>query len=586
MSELDRLTGLVGFSGVKVPVLVASTANIATMAGLLTIDGVVLAQDDRILVKDQTFPVQNGIYTADTGTWNRAPDADGPYDFVFGSLVLVASGSINGGAVFRLTTTGTIIPGTSNLTFSTMGLLATPVPVASGGTGGITGNAALTNLTATRSETGGSAIPALTILRRVITPEDFGAVGNGVTDDLTPLTNFINALLSAIAAGTAIEGRMPAKIYAVSGALPNITVSGLRLIGCGPDFVHSVGTNSAGTRIKAITNSGFTILTVGAADGAGNQALSGIVIEGITFDGNSKAGKGVILKSIYRSRIDIAVLECTTTNIELNVNATLGDPTSAQFNELNFHSWATTNAAIPLRIIGSATGNWSLNKFGRVDIIHKDQIGVIVENADNNLWELLRIFQAGGGIAVNSIEWRGGATTAQSSRNETVLCLSATLAGICKGTGTYTVGAQNIVAELDKGNSTPNLTVETGSTGFDNTWRSTTPVPTPGTGAFTTVSTLVHTLYPAEVPAKRVHVTGYVVITAFGTGGSYIRVPLPVSQNALTAAAFTCYTNDGTPLGGFGRVVAGDSNLDIFRYDGATLAGANRTVFFSGTIEL
>jgi hypothetical protein len=52
---------------------VASTANITTLSGLLTIDGIVLVANDRVLVKDQTAS-QNNIYAsaADLGKISRS----------------------------------------------------------------------------------------------------------------------------------------------------------------------------------------------------------------------------------------------------------------------------------------------------------------------------------------------------------------------------------------------------------------------------------------------------------------------------------------------------------------------------------
>ena len=144
MAEVDRTTGLVGYSGVKVPVLAATTAAI-TLSGEQTIDGVAVVTNDRVLVKDQVSAVDNGIYVADTGAWSRSADADGIYDFVFGSLIPVAAGTVSGRAVYQLTTTGTITPGTSSLAFTAMGLLSAPVPIASGGTGAATAGGALTN---------------------------------------------------------------------------------------------------------------------------------------------------------------------------------------------------------------------------------------------------------------------------------------------------------------------------------------------------------------------------------------------------------------------------------------------------------
>ncbi len=58
----------------KEPVVVATTANI-TLSGEQTIDGV-LTSADRVLVKDQTAPEENGIYVSDAAGWSRANPLD------------------------------------------------------------------------------------------------------------------------------------------------------------------------------------------------------------------------------------------------------------------------------------------------------------------------------------------------------------------------------------------------------------------------------------------------------------------------------------------------------------------------------
>lgn len=93
MGQEDRSTGLVGFSGMKVPVMVATTAAI-TLSGEQTIDGVAAVTGDRVLVKNQADDTENGIYVVDTGDWNRAADCDGPYDLVQGSVVYVNAGTL------------------------------------------------------------------------------------------------------------------------------------------------------------------------------------------------------------------------------------------------------------------------------------------------------------------------------------------------------------------------------------------------------------------------------------------------------------------------------------------------------------
>jgi len=58
----------------KASCLAATTTNIATLSGLLTIDGVTVAAGDRVLVKNQTAEAENGIYVASASAWARSSD--------------------------------------------------------------------------------------------------------------------------------------------------------------------------------------------------------------------------------------------------------------------------------------------------------------------------------------------------------------------------------------------------------------------------------------------------------------------------------------------------------------------------------
>lgn len=122
MVATDRRLGVSGTAAFKLPCRVATTANI-TLSGLQTIDGVTVVADDRVLVKNQTTASENGIYVADTSTWQRAIDFDGPRDCVQGTLVLVTSGTLSASIVYQLTTASPVI-GTSSLTFAVTGTAA------------------------------------------------------------------------------------------------------------------------------------------------------------------------------------------------------------------------------------------------------------------------------------------------------------------------------------------------------------------------------------------------------------------------------------------------------------------------------
>lgn len=77
----------------KQSVRAASTATIdLTTGGELTIDGVLLSAGQRVLVKNQTLPAENGIYVVSAGAWTRATDMDAGAEFD-GTAVLVEEGT-------------------------------------------------------------------------------------------------------------------------------------------------------------------------------------------------------------------------------------------------------------------------------------------------------------------------------------------------------------------------------------------------------------------------------------------------------------------------------------------------------------
>ncbi|TXD78332.1 phage tail protein, partial [Ralstonia pseudosolanacearum] len=109
-AELAKLDG-------KPSVRIATTANLAALSGLLTVDGVTLAAGDRVLVKDQNAGKDNGIYVAAAGAWARAADADAALEVTPGMLVPVETGAANGDSLWQLATDAPITIGTTALAF-------------------------------------------------------------------------------------------------------------------------------------------------------------------------------------------------------------------------------------------------------------------------------------------------------------------------------------------------------------------------------------------------------------------------------------------------------------------------------------
>lgn len=94
---------------------VATTANI-TLSGTQTIDGVAVAAGERVLVKDQSTPAQNGIYVVAAGAWTRATDMDAWLE-VPGANAWVEEGASNADRAYVCTSNigGTI--GTTAITW-------------------------------------------------------------------------------------------------------------------------------------------------------------------------------------------------------------------------------------------------------------------------------------------------------------------------------------------------------------------------------------------------------------------------------------------------------------------------------------
>lgn len=115
----DNLAGLRW----KNPVVAATTTN-GTLASAYengdTVDGVTLATNDRILLKDQTTQTENGIYTVNaSGAPTRATDADSTAE-LNSATVFVMGGTVNADRAYTQTTNNVTI-GTHNIVFVQFG---------------------------------------------------------------------------------------------------------------------------------------------------------------------------------------------------------------------------------------------------------------------------------------------------------------------------------------------------------------------------------------------------------------------------------------------------------------------------------
>lgn len=120
---------------------VAGVGATLTNAGAqvaLSIDGVTLALNDRVLIKNQINTFENGIYVVTdvgglTSNWvlTRATDYNEPAEIVYLGVVAITQGTQNGSLVFQENSQGPFVIGTSPITFQQLQIDITLLPSAS-----------------------------------------------------------------------------------------------------------------------------------------------------------------------------------------------------------------------------------------------------------------------------------------------------------------------------------------------------------------------------------------------------------------------------------------------------------------------
>jgi len=114
-------------------VTAASTANVADLTACsTTMDGITLVEGDLVLLKNQTTGAENGVYRVGKVASSAAPltRVEKPDNVMAngGALrVTVRKGSVSANLEYQLTTTGSIVIGTTSLTFAAVSQIsATP----------------------------------------------------------------------------------------------------------------------------------------------------------------------------------------------------------------------------------------------------------------------------------------------------------------------------------------------------------------------------------------------------------------------------------------------------------------------------
>lgn len=450
-------------------------------------------------------------------------------------------------------------------------------------------------ITYNNEETGGVDRVLTDKLNDFANASDFGAVGNGATDDTDALTDFFNSAI----ANPGVPHKLNDGIYLVSDVLPDIDVSNVWIEGVGAE-IHDTGELISGSVIKWVGTPGTNgpLVRISAASGAGNQRISSVNFTGIGIDCNEgDIDYGLEILSARQCNIDVAIANAGFTGLNLNVVATLGEGRDLQRCNIKLQSrQIEAPNGFGMVLGGDASANVSMNTFW-VDAQISNIQSIYCVNSDNNIWDYVRIYKIPGGTATEGVSLLGGNAAAQLARAEKFNFYSANTAIHVYGTAgspSFTYPSVGNSVFLDKENGTPYPDIEIGgeigvifnTTELpENAWEDFTPVVTAQTGTITTYSAEARFITRGNLLTISVNI----VISANGTGAGYLNVTLPIATPASMTLGGTCLNGRERSLlnANITAYLDGGTNIaQVTTYDGLYPGGDTAAISFAGSYEI
>ena len=262
----------------------ATLTNAGTLAAFAP-DGVTASVNDRILVYEQADPVQNGVYVVTTvgdgsTPWvlTRATDADtygvkDPNKLGQGDAFFVTSGNTGAGETYVCNTAGTIVFGTTAITFAQISdaalytagtgltLVGTEFSITPVGTAGVYGSASSVPVITTNST---GQVTSVTPTAIAIAAGAVSGLAASATTDTTDATNITSGTLNA---------------SRLNGSYTGIT--GVGTLTAGTWNANTIGATYGGTGLTSYTQGDLLYATSSTTVGkladvaSGNALLSG-----------------------------------------------------------------------------------------------------------------------------------------------------------------------------------------------------------------------------------------------------------------------------------------------------------------------
>lgn len=547
----------------KEPCVCATTANIIPF-NLLIIDGYQTAIGDRVLLKNQDDPAENGIYIVATTGWTRSPDMD-VWAEVPGASVIVLYGNTyaSTGWVCTSPTDGTL--DVTPITF----LQTSGVGTYTAGTGlTLTGNVFSITNTAVTAGTYGSAstVPVIIVNAQ-------GQITNAVSTNISIAPSQINAAIpnSKLQNSTITIGANTIALGGSISTLNNVTLNN-------SVFDASVNTLS-NVANSSLVNSSITIngnlVSLGGSTTVTAVAPYPLTI-GTGLDGTSYNGSSAV--TIKLSDVGTAGVYGTASSVPVFTTNAQGRVTSVTNTPI-----AITNTQV------SGLGTMSVQNFDNIaitggtiqgtvfilDTINQTPIGDVTP--DTGVFSTLR---------ANSTVTLANYTGYVFAHDGSEISASATIPNT-DITGLGTMSTQNATTVAITGGTIAGVTLTGGS--INNTPIGST---TANTGKFTNLE--------ATGAVKLDNYVGYVYANDGANITSSLTIPTTDLNGSITNAQLAnssvTYNGQTVALGGSGTITAVNPNaltigtgLSGGSYDGSTavtIANTGVLSFSAGTTGL
>jgi hypothetical protein len=363
---------------VKASCRAASTASISLGAPASSvIDGVTIVTGDRVLMKNQSNAVQNGIYvySSSTGVFTRATDADTSAEVTTGMFTFVSEGTVNADSGWVLTSNDAIVLDTTELAFAQFS-----------GAGQVTAGAGLT-------KTGNTLDVATANTDRIVVNADSIDLGQP-----TITTASGSAGINFVQAQTVdVYGRTTSKTTAdVRSATTSVT--GITSL---TDSTSSTSTSTAATpnSVKsaydlaglALPKSGGT-MTGKVITGAGNTAYASVLLGASTDDPTTKTSgdfwnnTGAIKFYNGTAVKTVAFLDSNITGTAGNVSGTVAvgnGGTGATTFTVNGIIYGNTTSALQV----TAAGTWDgTNSVGQLLSVNSSNVPTWTNTLDGGAY--------------------------------------------------------------------------------------------------------------------------------------------------------------------------------------------------------